>query len=45
VRGFGLPLPALNSEAFWTSMPAYKRRSKTFQEHIALLARHCTYTP
>lgn len=42
VRSFGLPLPALNSETFWTSMPAHKRRSKSFRENIEFLARHDT---
>jgi hypothetical protein len=40
VRGFGLPLPALNSETFWLSMPVYKRRSKSFRENIEFLASH-----
>jgi len=40
VRSFGLPLPALNSEAFWLSMPPYKRRSKSFRENIEFLVRH-----
>lgn len=45
VRGIGFPLPALNSEAFWTAMPAYKRRSTSFRENIELLARLGTQTP
>ena len=40
VRSFGMPLPVLNSETFWLSMPAYKRRSKSFRENIEHLARH-----
>jgi hypothetical protein len=40
VRSFGLPLPELNSEAFWLSMPPYKIRSKSFRENIEFLAQH-----
>ena len=40
IRRFGLPLPALNSEAFWLTMPASKRLSKSFRENIEFLARH-----
>jgi hypothetical protein len=39
VRSFGLPLPALDSEAFWLSMPPNKIRSKSFRENIEFLAR------
>jgi hypothetical protein len=39
VRESGLPLPRLNSQEFWAALPASKRRSKSFREHIEFSAR------
>jgi hypothetical protein len=39
VRQSGLPLPRLNSPAFWNALPPSKRRSKSFREHIEFSAR------
>jgi hypothetical protein len=35
----GLPLPRLNSESFWQSLPPQKRRSKSYRRDIEFLAR------
>jgi hypothetical protein len=39
VRALGLPLPRINSEAFWKTMPERRRRSKGFREDMARIAR------
>ena len=39
VTDSGLPLPRLNSEAFWKSLPPQKRRSKSYKENIEFTAR------
>jgi hypothetical protein len=35
----GLPLPTLNSPAFWNGLPLQKRRSESFKKDIEFLAR------
>ena len=38
-RMFGLPLPEINTEAFWKIMPTRIKHSKTYLEDMAFLAK------